>query len=77
MEILKLITAFEERNNLSIGLTLFGDGSGRIKGFWDQREIKEFESEDELRAYLVDTQYELAPSGRCYDPPREAKKGEK
>jgi len=51
-EILILINNFEKRNNISISVVLHGDGSGSIQEFWDYDEIKTFENEEQLIAFL-------------------------
>ena len=55
-ELLKLIEDFEIRNNISIGVTLFGDGSGVIEEFWDNEEIKHFNNLSELESFLAEGQ---------------------
>jgi len=61
---------FEKRNNLQIYLRIFSDGSNVVLDWDSDKEIAEFDTVAELENYLATTQYELAPSGRCYDPPR-------
>ena len=63
-----LIIQFEQRNNLSIYILLFSDGSSTLMDFWSDSTIAEFDEFAELETYLKVTQYELDPSGRCYSP---------
>jgi len=58
-ELLKLIDGFEKRNNLSIGVTLFGDGSGVIEEFWDNETIEHFENLSDLTSFLAEGQLEM------------------
>jgi len=64
----QLIPNFEKRNNISIGITIFGDGSGNINEFWDNEELKEFSNTKELESFLRNTQYKLDENGKCFSP---------
>jgi len=69
---LQLIKNFEKRNNISIAITVMGDGSGTVSEFWDYEELKEFKSIDDLQGFLKNTQYKLADEdGRCLSPVQE------
>jgi hypothetical protein len=65
---LQLIKNFEVRNNMSITLTIMGDGSGSVNEFWDNEELIEFKNIDELHAFLRDIQYQLDDNGKCLSP---------
>lgn len=67
-KILRLIKNFEKRNNISIGITFFSDGSGTVFEFWDKEELNEFNTIDNLREFLTNTQYKIGDSGRCISP---------
>lgn len=69
---LQLIKNFEKRNNISIAVTFYGDGSGTVSEFWDYEELKEFKTIDDLHTFLMNTQYKLADEdGRCLFPVQE------
>lgn len=52
-DLLKLMQAFEKRNNISIALDLCSDGSGILKAFWDDEEILDFSKSSELQEFLT------------------------
>ena len=64
----QLIKNFEKRNNISIAVTIYGDGSALVEEFWDNEELSNCKSIDELHKFLMDTQYKLADDGRCLSP---------
>lgn len=69
---LQLIKNFERRNNISIAVTFYGDGSGTVSEFWYCEELKEFKTIDDLHKFLMNTQYKLADEdGRCLSPVQE------
>jgi hypothetical protein len=66
---LQLIKNFEKRNNISIAITVMGDGSGNVSEFWDYEELKEYKDINDLHDFLKNTQYKLADEdGRCLSP---------
>ena len=65
---LELVKNFEKRNNISIAITIMGDGSGNVSEFWDYEELKEYKDINELHDFLKNTQYLLADDGRCVSP---------
>ena len=65
---LELVKNFEKRNNISIAITIMGDGSGNVSEFWDYEELKEYKDINELHDFLKNTQYLLAEDGRCVSP---------
>lgn len=65
---LELVKNFEKRNNISITITIMGDGSGNVIEFWDYEELKEYKDINELHEFLKNTQYLLAEDGRCVSP---------
>jgi hypothetical protein len=54
-EINALIQEFEERNDILIAVTIYGDGSGYIKSYYDR--IKQFETDEELKKFLKTSNY--------------------
>jgi len=54
-EISALIQEFEERNDFNISVTIYGDGSGYIKSYYDR--IKQFETDEELKKFLKTSNY--------------------
>ena len=50
---LQLIKNFEKKNNISIAVTLYGDGSGTVSEFWDNEELTEFKNIDDLHNFLM------------------------
>lgn len=77
MKLSELLADFEKRNNFSAVIEVFSDDTYAIVDFWNNKEIVQIEGIDELKKFLKEKQYQLSPSGRCYDPPREAiKEGE-
>jgi len=54
-EINALIQEFEERNDILIAVTIYGDGSGYIKSYYDS--IKQFETDEELKKFLKTSNY--------------------
>lgn len=68
-EIAGLIKAFEERNNISIFVTFYGDLSSSVHEFWEEEILSECTSVDELRQFLKETRYKLdEANGRCLSP---------
>ena len=67
-KLLELVKNFENRNNISIAITIIGDGSGIVSEFWDYEELKEYKNIEELTDFLKNTQYLLADDGRCVSP---------
>ena len=69
---IQLIKNFEKRNNISIAVTIYSDGSGNVSEFWDYEVLKEQESIEDLHNFLKNTQYKLADDdGRCLSPVQE------
>jgi len=69
---LQLIKNFEKRNNISIAITVMGDGSGNVNEFWCDEELKEYKDINDLHDFLMNTQYKLADEdGRCLSPVQE------
>lgn len=68
---LQLMKNFETRNNISIALQLFSDGSSVCEEFWDYERLNESKTIRELHLFLMNTQYLLDDEdGRCYSPVR-------
>ena len=65
---LQLIKNFEKRNNISIAVIIYGDGSTTVEEFWDDEELNQCNSIDELHTFLMNTQYKLADDGGCLSP---------
>ncbi len=71
---LQLMTNFERRNNISIAVTFYSDGSSSTEEFWDNEQLNESENIDELHKFLMNTQYKLDDiDGRCISPVQIAK----
>lgn len=69
---LQLINNFEKRNNISVAVTFYSNGSGTVSEFWDYEELKEFKNIDDLHKFLMNTQYKLDDKdGRCLSPVQE------
>ena len=64
---LQLMKNFETRNNISIVVELYSDGSSRTEEFWKE-ELNQSSTIDELHTFLKNTQYKLADNGRCIIP---------
>jgi hypothetical protein len=67
---LQLVKNFEKRNNISVAINFYSDGSGEIRDFWDDEVLESFDSADHLHNVLKSTQYELAEDGICLFPVR-------
>lgn len=66
---LKLIRNFEKRNNISIAVTFYSDGSSSTEEFWENEKLNESETVKELHQFLINTQYKLdKANGRCISP---------
>jgi len=59
---------FEERNNISIYIDFHKDFSGGVYEYWQNRELFDYDSEDELFQFLDNTQYQLDENGLCISP---------
>lgn len=64
----KLIKDFEHRNNLSVYVTFYGDGSCSLHEFWQEELLSEFENFQELEDYLLTINYEKSGNGLCLSP---------
>lgn len=66
---LQLIKNFEKRNNISIAVTFYSDGSSITEEFWDNEKLNESKTVEELHTFLMNTQYKLDDAdGRCFSP---------
>lgn len=66
---LQLIKKFERRNNISIAVTFYSDGSSSTEEFWDNEKLNESKTVEELHTFLMNTQYKLDEvDGRCFSP---------
>jgi len=66
---LQLINNFERRNNISIAVTFYSDGSSSTEEFWDNEKLNESNTVDELHKFLMNTQYKLDDvDRRCFSP---------
>lgn len=63
-----LMDDFEKRNNISVIIELFSDGSWTIKEFYDEDEVGGGYSFDDLIEFLKTAQFKLADDGRCISP---------
>ena len=69
-DLLDLMRAFEERNNISIYFVWCSDGSCSIEEFWTEEVLAECDSIIDVMEFLRNTQYELDSDGRCFSPVR-------
>jgi hypothetical protein len=68
-ETFKLMRDFEERNNLSIVVQFYSDGSSLTEEFWDNEKLFECDTIEVLKHFLKNTNYKLAEDdGRCLSP---------
>jgi hypothetical protein len=67
-EVINLIDEFEKRNNISIAVTFYSDGSSCIEEFWDNECLSDNNTVEELRFFLINTNYKKSESGRCLKP---------
>lgn len=65
---LQLIKNFEKRNNISIAVTLYSDGSSMTEEFWEEENLNESSTVEELHTFLKNTQYKIDVDGRCFSP---------
>lgn len=66
---LQLITDFERRNNISIAVTFYSDGSSSTEEFWDNEKLNESKTVEELHTFLMNTRYKLDDADeRCFSP---------
>lgn len=59
---------FETRNNISIAVQMYSDGSTKTEEFWDDEVLNESNTIGEFHSFLKNTQYKLAEDGRCISP---------
>jgi hypothetical protein len=67
-KLLELVNDFEKRNNMSIAFTMFSDGSYAVNEFWDNESLDGGSSVEELKTFLIETQYKLDENGRSFSP---------
>lgn len=67
-ELLKKMNEFESRNNLSIDVILFSDGSFSIREYWDEEEFIGGSTTEELMGILDNMNCQRAADGRCIKP---------
>jgi hypothetical protein len=65
---LKLINEFEQRNNISIAVLLCSDGSSTVEEFWENEELNNSDTIEELHEFLINTNYKLDEKGLCFSP---------
>jgi len=69
MEItLELIKLFEKINNISISITIHGDGSCSVKEFWDEETFKTFKNISELHYFLKNSRLKKDKNGLSLSP---------
>ena len=66
--ILVSMNDFEKRNNVSISIEMFSDGSWNVTEFWDEEPIKRGDDLESLITYLNTAKYKIAKNGRCIRP---------
>lgn len=68
-DLFTLIREFEERENLSIGVEIFGDQSGFIREFWEEEAFLSFTGLDTLAEFLKRANLENDPvTNRVLNP---------
>lgn len=67
-EITTLILGFEEKNNISIYMTICGDGSMAIVEFWREEYLFTTSDFELLKEFLTSTKYVLDENGLCNNP---------
>lgn len=67
-ELTKLIENFEVRNNISVVVSLYSDGSNEVEEFWDKECLYRGNNEGELIEFLKNSNYKLDEEGRCISP---------
>jgi hypothetical protein len=67
-ETIRLINSFEKRNNISIAVTVYGDGTFGAEEFWDNEKLNESANVEELHDFLRRTKYKLGEDGLCLSP---------
>lgn len=67
-EILKLLKDFEIRNNMSIAVRLYADGSGVVEEFYHYDELIEFRNAEQFEVFLKETQYKKDANGLTISP---------
>ena len=65
---IQLSKDFEKRNNISIAIKLYSDGSGTVNEFWDDEQLTNFNDEEELHEFLKNINYKLDENGKCFSP---------
>lgn len=60
---------FESRNNMSIVVTFYSNGSSSTEEFWRDENLARSKNIKELHEFLLNTHYQLAEDdGRCLSP---------
>lgn len=68
-KILNVMKDFEKRNNISIAVTFYSDGSSSTEEFWDNEQLNESKDINKLYCFLAFTKYKLDDKdGRCLSP---------
>jgi hypothetical protein len=68
-EFIQLVKDFEARNNISIVVQIYSDGSSVVEEFWSEEHLYEGEAIDDLMTFIRDTEYKLDKNdGRCLSP---------
>jgi hypothetical protein len=66
MNIIELLSKFEENNNVSAELQIFTDGSGEVAEFWDEDTFFEFENLTEFKWACKNYLLKKDDSGRVF-----------
>ncbi|MDX3913739.1 MAG: hypothetical protein QHC79_09385 [Pseudosphingobacterium sp.] len=67
-KLLFAMDSFEKRNNVSIGVELFSDGSWSTNEFWEDDSIERGNNIESLIDFLNTAQFKLTDDGRCIRP---------
>jgi hypothetical protein len=65
----QLMKNFERRNNISIAVTFYSDGSSSTEEYWNNEQLNESKDLDEIHKFLMNIQYKIDDiDGRCISP---------
>lgn len=67
-KLIENIKRFEERNNASVILVFYSDGSNEVKEFWDSETFAGFDNTEKLHEYLERATYKMSDNGRMISP---------
>lgn len=68
MELKELLKDFEKRNNISVMITIFSDGSWTLSEFWDADNIKAGLNTDDYKDFLKNANLRKDENGLSVKP---------